>query len=469
MAGSPDTKTLERTPGRDEEVARYRWLHSLAEQCQGLDRRSRTDLVRGASSEEMGSEVADQACQNDEAGFARALDALDPLDAYSARYIAGLLAEGSGQSPSADYRFDGYSPPIEEIRAELSSIIGSGLPVMLVGERGTGKGQLVRAISNQMANNKPTETIAFEPLTVVFAAMSPTLADSELFGHEKGAFTGADKATDGLITVAHREKRPLFLDDVGECPLEVQSKLLTVLDDGVYHRVGSTRMLSIGRGGDRRFQVLSATQPEGIAKLRSDLRDRLAVQVIWIPSLRERGLDVLLLADFVAWASPLLTEPPRKRLSPGAWAELLEYDWPGNVRQLFSIVTRAVIAVGEGGDTIGASVVRRCLNDEAGLVEALHPSASRRVRREPSRRRASPRASSRPSPDPSPQGSPRPSSRPPEADDDPFPTLKQVEARHIEKAVRRSGGNVSKAAALLGIHRTTLHRKLSGLRSPADG
>lgn len=462
MAGSPDTNTLERTSGRDEEVARYRWLHSLAEQCQGLDRRSRADLVRGAVGEEIGSEVADHVCQNGEAGFARALDALDPLDAYSARYIAGLLAEGSGQSASADHRFDGYSPPIEAIRSEIGNIIRWRLPVMLVGERGTGKGQLVRAISNQMAGKKPTGTTGFEPLTVVFAAMSPALADSELFGHEKGAFTGADKTTDGLVTVAHREKRPLFLDDVGECPLEVQSKLLTVLDDGVYHRVGSTRMLSIGRGGDRRFQVLSASQPQGIAKLRSDLRDRRAVRVIRIPPLRERGLDVLLLADFVAWSSPLLMEPPRKRLSPGAWAELLEYDWPGNVRQLFSIVTRAVITVGEGEDTIGASVVRRCLNDEAGLVEALDPSASRRVRRAPSRRRASSRAS--------PQGSPRASPRPPDDDDDdPFPTLKQVEARHIEKAVRRSGGNVSKAAALLGIHRTTLHRKLSGLRSTADG
>ncbi len=176
------------------------------------------------------------------------------------------------------------------IRSQVPRYASTKLPVMLLGERGVGKGQLLRAIASTWP--KPAALV-----TVSLAALPESLAESELFGHVKGAYTGATASRHGLIMTAHNDRGGLYLDDVGECPPTVQAKLLTCLDDGILRAVGSDKGISIGRGLDRRFAVFSSAQPGSLGRLRPDLRDRLASHLVVIPPLSERGLDILLLGS----------------------------------------------------------------------------------------------------------------------------------------------------------------------------
>ncbi len=196
------------------------------------------------------------------------------------RHAAGYLEDlGEGGLQERDIDLIGYHPEIAKIRARIRKLADTVWPVLMVGERGTGKGHILRAIA---------KTTGETPLVVALAGMPEDLADPELFGHTKGAFTGAHKARDGIILTAHRSGSPIFLDDVGECSPAVQAKLLTVLDDGVFRPIGSDEVLSVGRGPERRFRIYSASQPGPLRKLRPDLRDRLATIMVHIPPLRER-------------------------------------------------------------------------------------------------------------------------------------------------------------------------------------
>jgi len=174
---------------------------------------------------------------------------------YAAAYLEDLAAGGP---PPGEADLIGYHPGIARIRARIRGLADTVWPVLLVGERGTGKGHLLRAIA------KSTGTL---PLVVPLAGMPEGLADSELFGHTKGAFTGADEARDGIILTAHRSRSPIFLDDVGECPPAVQTKLLTVLDDGLFRPIGSDKAISVGRGSKRRFRIYSSSHPASLNSL----------------------------------------------------------------------------------------------------------------------------------------------------------------------------------------------------------
>jgi len=335
----------------------------------------------------------------------------EDLLGYASAYLEDLA---TGMVPPGDGALAGYDPKIVRIRARLSRYADINWPVMLVGERGTGKGHLLRAI---------TRLTGRLPITVPLATISESVAESEIFGHTKGAFTGADKARAGIILTAHLSRSAIFLDDVGECPPTVQVKLLTVLDDGILRPVGSDEMVSVGRGAERRFGVYSASQPESLVKLRPDLRDRLATIVVDIPPLRERGIDVLLLADRFLRKVSADEAAGRKTLSAEARVVLLDYEWPGNVRQLKSVIVRAVFEAQDRA-VLDAGAVKASLQAEPDIPSGSgHHGAS------------------------------------PEGDSTPgrFPTMAEMTDRHFRAALDRSGGNVSAAARLLKLHRSTIH------------
>ena len=270
-------------------------------------------------------------------------------------------------------------------------------------------------------------------MVVPLAGMPESLADSELFGHTRGAFTGADETRDGIILTAHRSRAPIFLDDVGECPPAVQTKLLTVLEDGVFRPVGSDDTVSVGRGPERRFKVYSASQPQSLTKLRSDLRDRLATIIVHIPPLRKRGIDVLLLADRFLREAGAVKHATARTLSAEARLVLLDHDWPGNVRQLRSVLLRADFQAGDRA-VLDATTVRASLRAEP--ETALGPSDA-------------------------------------DAEEDfttaCFPTMAEMTDRHFRAALDRTGKNVSAAAGLLGLHRSTVHEWLRRRRRAEPG
>jgi DNA-binding NtrC family response regulator len=230
-----------------------------------------------------------------------------------------------------------------------------------------------------------------------------------LFGHEKGAFTGANAAKHGLVEVA--DKGTLFLDEIGEMPLALQPKLLRFLDAGEYRRVGGTRALSVD------VRVIAATNRDlrgmiAAGRFREDLSYRLNVITITVPPLRERVEDIPDLArHFLTKYSRKMLKPVRA-FTPEALRALGRYDWPGNVRELENVVERAVIL---------------CDGEAIGREDLAVPDAG-----------ASAAAQERPG-----TGS-----------------LEEIERDHILRVLKEAGGNQSRASQLLGIDRKTLYLKL---------
>lgn len=304
-------------PPKQSQVACYAWLTRIDRRCSDLSQSERPETVRRARRLlQRRSDDCDWAHDGD-------------LVRYAAAYLEDLATRGP---LPGDRSIAGFHPAMMRIRARLPKYANAVWPVLLLGERGTGKGHLLRAVT------RLSDTI---PLYVPLATMTEGMADSELFGHEKGAFTGADRQRDGLILTAHRSGSPIFLDDFGECPPRIQAKLLTVLDDGVFRPVGSDRMVSVGLTSERRFRIYTSSQPASLAKLRPDLRERLNTVKVTIPPLKERGIDVLLLADRFLREAGAVAGSPVKALSNDARLRLLEHDWPGNVRELRDLMRRA--------------------------------------------------------------------------------------------------------------------------------
>jgi transcriptional regulator with PAS, ATPase and Fis domain len=213
---------------------------------------------------------------------------------------------------------------MQKVQKLISRVAPSDNPILIQGESGTGKELVARAL--HLASNR-----AEKPLVVInCAALPEQLLESELFGHEKGAFTGANSSKPGLFEVA--EGGTLFIDEIGELALALQPKLLRVLEDGSMRRVGSLKERRVD------VRIIAATNcdlqkevEEG--RFREDLYYRINVMTIYLPPLRERGDDVNLLADHFcgqAW-----------ELEPAARQALIDYRWPGNVRQLINALERA--------------------------------------------------------------------------------------------------------------------------------
>ena len=228
----------------------------------------------------------------------------------------------------------GDSPAVREVRQRIARVAPTHATVLITGETGTGKELVARAIHR----NSPRATKPF--VAVNCAAFTETLLESELFGHEKGAFTGADRQRQGLFEAAH--EGTLFLDEAGEMSLAAQAKLLRILTDGQLLRVGSTRPRRV----DVRVLVATHRNLEQRVKdgqFREDLFYRLAVVPIHIPPLRERREDIAGLSDVFCHQIATELKMPRRRLTPEALEELQRYYFPGNLRELRNLIERAYI------------------------------------------------------------------------------------------------------------------------------
>jgi DNA-binding NtrC family response regulator len=315
--------------------------------------------------------------------------------------------------PDVSGFFLGDSPEFGEVRQLIERVAPTNSSVLITGETGSGKEMAAKLIhARSQRRGKPF-------VVVECAALQESLLQSELFGHVKGAFTGADRAKAGLFEVANGGT--IFLDEIGEISPATQVKLLRVLDTSTFRRVGGTDEIHVDA------RVIAATNrdlPALIAQglFREDIYYRLRTITVRLPPLRERRGDVALLAQhFVDIFNERFAF--RKRLGPEALERLREHRWPGNVRELLHAIEAAVIV---------------CPGDE------LRPEHFATLRGAPS-----PAAAIHPAASPLPAGDP-------EALD----TLETVERRHIEHVLRVTKGHRSQAARVLGVSERNLYRKL---------
>ena len=290
-----------------------------------------------------------------------------PFD-IAADFIPSLLAESdatlrrlaSGQTatPPAFTDIITQSPVLKAQIIKAQKIAERDIPVLILGESGTGKELFARAIHE--ASRRGGES-GSELVSVNCGAISQELVDSELFGHKKGAFTGAEKDKAGYFEVA--DGGTIFLDEFGELPAETQVRLLRVLNDGTFARVGDTEEKKVD------VRVIAATNRDLMAEMvegnfREDLFYRVAVGVINLPPLREREGDLMLLTDKLlerinSEALVLDSGYKHKKLSAKARNIIKSHGWPGNVRELQASLTRA--SVWSGGETITEREMREAL------------------------------------------------------------------------------------------------------------
>lgn len=292
-------------------------------------------------------------------------------------------------------------------------------PVLVSGESGTGKEAVARGLHHEGRRH-------CQPfLSINCAAIADSLIDSVLFGHARGAFTGAQRDRAGMFEDAGRGT--LFLDEIGEMPMALQAKLLRVLENGEFVRVGETRpRFSTARIVAATNRDLEACVSRG--EFRSDLFHRLSVLAIRVAPLRERRADKMALwTQYVAMMA-LQMECLPCQLSPDAMHLWMEYDFPGNVRELRNIVIRLLVQ--HSGDVISAASLR------CELINTAVPPAAVRT-------------------GPGVQGWLD------QPDFDLDRTLRQVQGQLIHDALQRSHGNVSAAARLLGVRRTTLYGRMA--------
>jgi Nif-specific regulatory protein len=332
----------------------------------------------------------------------------------SARYERAVALVEVAQQERVAPELIGRCTGILHVRREVERFAATELPIHLAGESGVGKELVARAVHAMSPRSGGTF------VAVNCAALPDSLLESELFGHVRGAFTGADKARRGKLALADRGT--LFLDEVADLSLAAQAKLLRVLEDGEVVPVGSEQSTRVD------LRVVSASHKDLLravhdGRFRQDLYYRLVGAEIAIPPLRERGDDVVELAE------TFLTRIRQKRAAPGrfsgdAIAAMRAYRWPGNVRELRHAVERAA-AIAMGDAVEAADLALRSAPTAVADDLASGSLASR------------------------------------------FAALAAAERRFAEEAMAKAGGNVSEAARLLGITRIMLKRRLD--RFAADG
>jgi anaerobic nitric oxide reductase transcription regulator len=223
---------------------------------------------------------------------------------------------------------------MEHLRREIDLVAGSDFTVLVLGETGVGKELVVRAI------HKASDRRESPMLYLNCAALPETLAESELFGHVKGAFTGAGRDRAGKFELA--DGGTLFLDEIGELPLSIQAKLLRAIQEGEIQRIGSERMVRVD------VRLLAATNrslEQAVQKglFRADLFHRLNVYPVSVPPLRERKEDIPLLSGYFCERIQRRLGLGPVRFDPDALDALTRYDWPGNVRELENVISRAAL------------------------------------------------------------------------------------------------------------------------------
>ncbi len=287
--------------------------------------------------------------------YASLRSAVDTMKLGAVDYIAKpfdfdeLLAtvkELTRDVPSTEITMLGECKEIRDLDQQLGKVAPTDSNVLIEGESGTGKELVARAI-HEASNRSDRQMISLN-----CAAIPDTIIESELFGHEKGAFTGADTARVGLVEAA--DGSTLFLDEIGELPLEAQARLLRVLQESEVRRIGSveTRKVSVRliATTHRNLQVLVAN-----GEFREDLYYRLNVVKLSLPPLRERGDDLLLLARHFLERDAVIHNKGELAFSDDALAHIEKYEWPGNIRELENAIQRAVILC--DGDLIEADLL----------------------------------------------------------------------------------------------------------------
>ena len=311
----------------------------------------------------------------------------------------------------SEYNFEeiiGTSPSLKRALEDVQTVAPTDSTVIIFGETGTGKELIARALHNLSGRSN-------HPLVKVNCAAIPTgLLESEMFGHERGAFTGAVEQRKGRFELAHRGT--IFLDEVEEIALELQPKLLRVLQEQEFERLGSGKTIRVD------VRVIAATNADlsqmvAEKKFRSDLYYRLNVFPIMLPALRERAQDISLLVHFFAHRFAQQMKKPIKTISPEALAYLTAYNWPGNIRELQNLIERAVILSRGSVLEVPLGEIKKASNEI--LVNHSGPV-----------------------------------------------TLEAVEREHIIKTLRDAGwviGGNAGAAARLGLNRTTLNNRMRKL------
>ena len=318
------------------------------------------------------------------------------------RQVAG---EQVGQARQSHPPFLGRSSAIRDLEAQATRVVKSHVPILILGETGAGKGVLARWLHS----NGPRAREPYVDLNC--AGLARELVESELFGHEKGAFTGATAAKAGLIEVAHRGT--VFLDEIGDLDLGVQPKLLKVLEEKRFRRVGDVRERTV----DVRF--LAAANQDLVKRadektFRQDLLYRINTITLHVPALRERPEDIPVLASAIL--ESLARDMPygKRALTPRAIEALQEYPWPGNVRELRNALEHAVLL------TDGATIDVDALGLRRRVAVAIAPAPASVSEQ----------------------------------------TLQASEIQEIKKALQAEGGRVEKAAQRLGVPRSSLYQKL---------
>jgi DNA-binding NtrC family response regulator len=306
--------------------------------------------------------------------------------------------------------FLGESTAIRKLEEQARRMLEWDSPILILGETGAGKGVLARWIHF----HSPRAEEAFVNLNC--AGLTRELLQSELFGHERGAFTGAVAAKQGLLEVGHRGI--VFLDEIGDMDPAIQPKLLKALEEKTFRRLGDVRDRTV----DIRLIASTNLALEEMVRaktFRDDLYYRISTLTLRIPPLRERPQDLAILAATILQSVAQRMGRPPVVLSPRAEAVLAAYAWPGNLRELSNVLERAMIL--QRGERLEAA--------DLGLEERDRPMPG------------------------------LPSE---------LATLKEIERAHIERVLQRTGGNVGEAAQILGMARRTLYDRLKALGLTQD-
>jgi DNA-binding NtrC family response regulator len=334
------------------------------------------------------------------------------MDALKRSLISDRLEHGEAFSSIVT-----VSRKMRSLFQYLEAVAGSGEPVLITGETGTGKELLAESVHRLSGRSGE-----FVPVNV--AGLDDALLSDTLFGHRKGAFSGADSSREGMV--ARAAGGTLFLDEIGDLTPASQIKLLRLLQERQYFPLGS----DVAKISDAR--ILCATHRDLAAEIagetfRSDLFYRLSVHQVEIPPLRKRREDIPALVAFFAAEAAASLDKKAPEATPELLTLLDNYHFPGNVRELRAMVFDAV-ARHKSGPVLSAKSFRKTVKQQIGNKTALKGSATRA------------------------------------GNDDRFVTLKEAERLHIEEALRRAGGNQGTAAALLGISRPALNRRLSRMQ-----
>jgi DNA-binding NtrC family response regulator len=351
------------------------------------------------------------------------------LKATLMRALEFRAAEAPGQPGEAEGLL-GESPALERLRTQIAQSADSPFPVLIEGESGSGKEQVARAL------HRLSQRAARPYLALNCAAIAPTLVEPTLFGYVKGAFTGATSTKAGYFEDA--QDGTLFLDEIGELPLEMQAKLLRVLENGEFQRVGETQRRVA------RARVVAATnrdlrQEVRQGRFRADLYHRLSVLTLAVPALRDMGRDRLVLLEHFralyaaqAHVAPFSLDAAAER----AW---LAYPFPGNVRELRNIVIR--LTTKHAGKQASAAE----LEPEFDLETQAQAAPAERDLTDEAQRDLERGGFSLDQ------------------------TLKAWERAYVEAALRMTRGNMSQAAKLLGVNRTTLYSRIGSETGESPG